>query len=86
MKVKGRPVVEVVDMFAKTDDPFQEDEIEYAEINLDDVTEQRFLNDPSGGMNEIHDDVSMDGDDFLSDPNSDAYIGGDNEFDSYASE
>ncbi|KAG8640809.1 hypothetical protein MANES_13G071916v8 [Manihot esculenta] len=86
MKVKGRPIVEVSDTSSKTDEPFQEDEIDYAELNLDDVTEQHCLNDSCGGMIEIHDDVSTDEDKFLSDPDSDADIDGDNKFDSYESE
>ncbi|KAG8645495.1 hypothetical protein MANES_10G068101v8 [Manihot esculenta] len=86
MKVKGKPVVEVSETSSMTYEPFQEDEIDYAEVNLDDVTEQHCLNDPSGGMTEIHDDVSTDEDEFLSDPDSDADVEGDNELDSYVSE
>ncbi|XP_021631792.1 uncharacterized protein LOC110629188 [Manihot esculenta] len=88
MKVKDRPVVEVSETSSKTYEPFQEEEIDYAEVNLDDITQQHCLNDPCGGMTEIHDDVSTDEDEFLSDPNSDADADadGDNECDSYESD
>ena len=86
MKVKGRPVVEVSETSSKTYEPFQEDDIDYAEVNIDDINQQHCLNDPSGGMTEIHDDVSTEEDEFLSDPDSDADADGDNEFNSYESD
>ncbi|KAG8635139.1 hypothetical protein MANES_17G119950v8 [Manihot esculenta] len=86
MKVKGRPVVEVSQTSSKTYEPFQEDDLDYAEVNMDDINQQHCLNDPSGGMTEIHDDVSTEEDEFLSDPDSNADADGDNKFNSYESD
>ncbi|XP_021603863.1 uncharacterized protein LOC110608886 [Manihot esculenta] len=86
MKVKGRPVVKVSQTSSKTYEPFQEDDLDYAEVNMNDINQQHCLNDPSGGMTEIHDDVSTEEEEFLSDPDSDADADGDNEFNSYESD